>query len=134
MDYGPTTMNNMRPFLERPYRAVLSTISRDGSPHLVVVDYLVEQDRFLVNGRVSRKWVLNLRRDPRACAMISDHDDVSHWVRLSGLAKLLREGDDAAVEDAKVMARRYGDDPEQFVGQHRVTWQLVPRQVLERAG
>jgi Pyridoxamine 5'-phosphate oxidase len=98
------------------------------------VDYLVEQDRFLVNGRASRQWVLNLRRDPRVSALIHDHDDVSHWVRLSGLAEVLREGDDAAVEDAKAMARRYGDDPEQFVGQHRVTWQLVPRQVLERAG
>jgi hypothetical protein len=50
-----------------------------------------------------------------------------------GDVELVREGDEAAVEDAKVMARRYGDDPEQFTGQHRVTWRLVAHRVLERA-
>jgi PPOX class probable F420-dependent enzyme len=133
MDYGPTSLDEVRSFLEGPHRAVVSTIGRDGSPHLVVVDYLVEQDRLLVNGRVDRRWVLNLRRDPRLSALVHDYADVSHWVRLTGTAELLREGNEAAVEDAMVMARRYGDDPEQFVGQHRVTWYLVPRQVLERA-
>jgi hypothetical protein len=100
---------------------------------LVVVDYLVEQESLLVNGRANRRWVLNLRNDPRASALIHDHADVSHWVRLTGTAELVREGDEAAVEDAKVMARRYGDDPEQFTSQHRVTWRLVPHQLLERA-
>jgi PPOX class probable F420-dependent enzyme len=133
VDYRPTSLDDVRSFLEGPYRAVLSTVRGDGSPHLVVVDYLVEQGRLLVNGRVNRRWVLNLRQDPRLSALILDPDDVGHWVRLTGIAELLREGDEAAVEDAMVMARRYGDDPEQFVGQHRVTWQLVPLQVLERA-
>jgi len=32
------------------------------------------------------------------------------------------------------MARRYGDDPEQFNEQHRVTWRLVPDRVVERNG
>ncbi|MBO0729464.1 MAG: TIGR03618 family F420-dependent PPOX class oxidoreductase [Acidimicrobiaceae bacterium] len=132
MDYGPTSMDNVRSFLEGPHRAVLATIGRDGSPHIVVVDYLVEGDHLLVNGGVNRRWVLNLRLDPRSSALVHDPDNVSHWVRLTGRAELVREGDEAAVEDAVVMARRYGDDPEQFVGQHRVTWQLVPRQVLER--
>jgi len=133
MEYGPTSIDNVRTFLEGPHRVILSTIRRDGSPHQVVVDYLLDQDRLLVNGRVNRRWVLNLRHDQRVSALIHDHDDVMHWVRLMGTAELVREGDEAAVEDAMVMARRYGDDPEQFIGQHRVTWQLVPRQVLERA-
>jgi PPOX class probable F420-dependent enzyme len=127
------SVDDVRTFLEGPRRAVLSTLGSDGAPHLVVVDYLVEQDTLLVNGRVNRRWVLNLRNDPRACALIHDHADVSHWVRLTGTAELVREGDEAAVEDAKVMARRYGDDPEQFNSQHRVTWRLVPHQLLERA-
>lgn len=134
MDYVPATLEDVRPFLQGPHRAVLSTLSSDGAPHLVVVDYLVEDDSLLMNGRVSRRWVLNLRRDPRASALVHDPVDVSHWVRISGTAGLVRDGDDRAVEDAKAMARRYGDDPEQFTGQHRVTWRLVPGQILERAG
>lgn len=133
MDYAPTSIEKVRSFLEGPHRAILATIGRDGSPHLVVADYLVERDHLLVNGRVDRRWVSNLRQDPRVSALVHDPDDVSHWVRLAGIAELLREGDEAAVEDAMLMARRYGDDPEQFVGQHRVTWQLILRQVLERA-
>jgi PPOX class probable F420-dependent enzyme len=134
VDYVPATVEDVRSFLRGPHRAVLSTLGADGAPHLVVVDYLVEDDSLLVNGRVNRRWVLNLRHDPRASALVHDPADVSHWVRISGTAELVRDGDDGAVEDAKVMARRYGDDPEQFTGQHRVTWRLVPRQILERAG
>jgi PPOX class probable F420-dependent enzyme len=133
MDYAPTTIHDVRSFLERPHRAVLSTLGSDGGPHLVVVDYQVADDAILVNGRASRRWVRNLRKDPRVAALIPDPGDVSHWVRLTGSVEMVRDGDDAAVEDAMVMARRYGDDPDQFIGQHRVTWRLVPRQVLERA-
>jgi PPOX class probable F420-dependent enzyme len=133
MEYTQTSMDDVRSFLEGPHRAVLSTLGSDGSPHMVVVDYLVDQDGVLLNGRGSRRWVRNLRDDPRVSALIHDHDDVSHWVRLTGRVALVREGDEAAVEDAMVMARRYGDDPEQFIGQNRVTWHRAPRQVLERA-
>ncbi len=109
MEYSPTSVDDVRFFLEGPRRAVLSTLGSDGAPHLVVVDYLVEPDSLLVNGRVNRRWVLNLRNDPRASALIHDHADVSHWVRLTGTAEVVREGDEASVEDAKMMARHYGD-------------------------
>ena|ERR1700744_628326 len=134
MDYAPASLEDMRTFLQGPHRAVLSTLDSDGAPHLVVVDYLAEDAGLMLNGRVNRRWVLNLRRDPRASALVHDPADAGHWVRVSGTAELIRDGDGRAVEDAKVMARRYGDDPEQFTGQHRVTWRLVPGQILERAG
>ncbi|MST31747.1 TIGR03618 family F420-dependent PPOX class oxidoreductase [Acidimicrobiaceae bacterium USS-CC1] len=132
MDYHPSSIEEAGPFLRGRQRAVLSTIGPDGGPHQVVVDYALDAEGILLNGRVDRRWVRNLRRDPRASALVHDPADVSHWVRLTGAARLLREGDEEAVEDAMVMARRYGDDPEQFRGQHRVSWRLVPHQVLER--
>ncbi len=132
MDYHPSSVDDVRPFLQGRQRAVLSTVGTDGGPHQVVVDYAVDADGILLNGRVDRRWVRNLRRDQRASALVHDPADVSHWVRLTGTARLLREGDEEAVEDAMAMARRYGDDPEQFRGQHRVSWRLVPHQVLER--
>lgn len=99
---------------------------------MVVVDYLVRDDGLLLNGREDRRWVANLRRNPRATALVHDPHAAQHWVRLAGPVELLREGDAASVEDAKTMARRYGDDPAQFDGQHRVTWRLVPERVFER--
>lgn len=132
MEYTMTSVSAVRPYLERPLRTVLSTLRKDGSPHLVVVDYLVEDEGLLLNGLSGRIWVANLRRDPRASALVHDPDSVQHWVSIVGTTELIREGDEAAVEDAKVMARRYGDDAEQFTGQHRVTWRLVPDRVIER--
>jgi hypothetical protein len=99
---------------------------------LVVVDYLVLDDALLLNGRLDRRWVANLRRDPRATALVHDSHAAQHWVSISGAAELIREGDDASVEDAKMLARRYGDDTELFNGQHRVTWHLIPDRVFER--
>ncbi len=99
---------------------------------MVVVDYLVLNDALLLNGRRDRRWVANLRQDPRATALVHDPHAVEHWVSIGGSVELVREGDDASIEDAKTMSRRYGDDPEQFNGQHRVTWRLVPERVFER--
>jgi nitroimidazol reductase NimA-like FMN-containing flavoprotein (pyridoxamine 5'-phosphate oxidase superfamily) len=78
MEYSPTSIDDVRSFLEGSRRAVLSTLGRDGGPHLVVVDYLVDRNGLLLNGRVNRRWVSNLRNDPRASALIHDHADVSH--------------------------------------------------------
>ncbi len=99
---------------------------------MVVVDYLVLNDALLLNGRRDRRWVANLRQDPRATALVQDPHAVEHWVSIGGSVELMREGDDASIEDAKTMSLRYGDDPEQFNGQHRVTWRLVPERVFER--
>lgn len=133
MDYRPTSIHEVRDFLDRPHRAVLATVDEDGFPQQVVVDYAVDGGGMLVNGRVDRRWVRNLRRDPRVSALVHDPADVSHWVRVTGTAELLREGDVAAVEDAMAMSRHYGDDPEQFRGQHRVSWRIVPCRVVERS-
>ena len=127
-----TNLDAVRPFLEGPTRAVLATAGAHGLPPLVVVDYLVLADGLMLNGRNGRRWVADLRRRPRAAALVHDPAAVEHWVRIAGPVELVREADDASVEDAKVMARRYGDDPSQFDGQHRVTWRLVADQVVER--
>lgn len=128
------SLDSVRPYLAGPHRAVLATLAPAGGAHLVVVDYLVLGDALLLNGRHDRRWVANLRRDPRASALVHDCDAAQHWVSIEGTVELLREGDDASIEDAKSMSRRYGDDPEQFNGQHRVTWHLIPARVFERTG
>lgn len=126
------SIDAVRGFLDRPQRAVLATVGRSGAPHVVVVDYLALEDSLLLNGRTDRRWVGNVRRDPRATALVHDPHDADHWVSIEGTVELVREGDEAAIEDAKTLSRRYGDDPEQFNGQHRVSWRLVPRRVFER--
>jgi hypothetical protein len=108
-------LDSVRAFLGGPNRAVLATLGPTGGPHVVVVDYLVLNDALLLNGRRDRRWVANLRQDPRATALVQDPHAVEHWVSIGGSVEFMREG-----------------DPEQFNGQHRVTWRLVPERVFER--
>src|SRR5579875_1851692 len=105
-----TDLDSVRSFLEGPHRAVLATADPSGQPHVVVVDYLVLDDALLLNGRHGRRWVENVRRDSRATALVHDPGDVGHWVSVAGRLELVRDGDEAAIEDAKTMSRRYGDD------------------------
>lgn len=128
-----TSLDAVRAFLDGPQRAVVATLNPDGSPHLVVVDYLAHDGGLLVNGRTGRRWVSNLRRNPQATALVHDPNDVQHWVSVTGPVELVREGDEPSIEDAKTMARRYGDDPDGFNGQHRVSFNLVPERVVERS-
>jgi PPOX class probable F420-dependent enzyme len=123
----------LRPYLVEPRCAVLTTLGRDGSPHPAVVHYQLEDDAIVVNGRVDRRWVRNLRRDPRVSVVIHDADDRLHWVGIKGATQLLREGA-AAVEDAMAIARRYNEDPAAYRDQERISFRIRPQHVHEYAG
>ena len=122
-------LDPVRRYLGAPRFAVLSTIGPDGVPHPAVVHYRLEGDALVVNGRADRRWIANLRRDPRVSVVVHDADDPSHWVGIKGSAELLLTGQ-AAVDDATALARRY-DDPAVFEGQERVGYRIVPRRVYE---
>jgi PPOX class probable F420-dependent enzyme len=81
----------LRPYLVETRCAVLTTLDPDGSPHPAVVHYRLEDDAIVINGRVDRRWVRNLRRDPRVSVVIHDADDLLHWVGIKGATQLLRE-------------------------------------------
>jgi PPOX class probable F420-dependent enzyme len=122
----------LRPYLIEPRCAVLTTLGPDGSPHPAVVHYQLEDDAIVINGRVDRKWVRNLRRDPRVSLVIHDADQPLHWVGIKGAAELHQEGA-PAVEDAIAIARRYDEDPAGYRDQDRVSFRIAPRYLYEYA-
>jgi PPOX class probable F420-dependent enzyme len=123
----------LRPYLVEPCCAVVTTLDPDGSPHPAVVHYQVEDDAIVINGRADRRWVRNLRGDPRISLVIHDADDPLHWVGIKGAAELSREGA-AAVEDAMAITRRYDEDPAAYRDQERISFRILPRHVHEYAG
>lgn len=127
---SPRLPERIRRFLEAPRIATISTVDADGSPHQAVTWYVVEGDAILVNSRVGRHWPRNLERDPRASLAIYEAERSSHWVGIKGTAELLRDGP-SALADIMDLARRYGDDPETFRGQERVTFRILPRRIFE---
>ncbi len=127
---SPVLPEAIRRFLEPPRFATISTINPDGAPHQAVVWYALDGDRLLINSRPARRWPQNLERDPRIGIAIYDDADPEHWISLRGTAERLRDGN-AASEDIAALARRYGSDPEKFLGIARVTFRVRIERTFE---
>jgi hypothetical protein len=124
---------NVRSFLAAspPRYATLATINRDGSPHQIVIWFLVRGDAIVVNSRRGRRWPSNLERDGRASLAVYEAEDN---VLLACALERLYYGE-AAQADLAEMAHRY-DTPEvaereirRFWTEDRVTFILRPTKV-----
>jgi hypothetical protein len=136
---GPARLEeNVRSFLTSPVRyATIATLNQDGSPHQIVIWYLLRRDdrhgdHIVVNSRRGRRWPTNLFRDPRANLCVYEAETA---VTLECEVVETYEGEEAQA-DIAAMARRY-DSPEdaaaeeaRFRTEDRVTFILRPTRVL----
>jgi PPOX class probable F420-dependent enzyme len=120
----------IRMFLEAARHATIATIGPDGAPHAAVVWYALDGDDLIINSRRGRHWPHNLARDPRIAVAVPDIAIPNHWVGVKGKAAFLHDGD-AALADIQALARRYGGDPDAYVGQDRVTYRIVVESTFE---
>jgi PPOX class probable F420-dependent enzyme len=127
---GRELIESVRAFLAAPRCAVLSTLGADGAPRQIVIHYLLDTDHLRINGHRDRRWVANLRRDPRASLVVHDEADYLHYVSIRGTATLLDEGD-RAVAEAMRQAERYGEDPQPFAAQPRVSFRIEVERLSE---
>jgi len=98
----------MRSFLTRtPRYATIATVNPDGSPHQIVIWFLLRGDEVVVNSRQGRRWPSNLRREGRASVSVYELEDA---VTLDCVLEREYAGEDAQADIAE-MARRY-DTPE----------------------
>jgi PPOX class probable F420-dependent enzyme len=102
-------------FLEPARYAVVATHEPDGGIWQAVVWYEVTDGGILMNARDGRRWLTNLRRDPRLSFVVEEGED---YVILRGDVVVT---DDPArgLAEARALARRYGST-ETFDGQRRV--------------
>jgi hypothetical protein len=129
---------NVKSFLTYPVRyATIATINSDGSPHQIVIWYLLRHDEehgdhLVVNSRRGRRWPSNLMRDGRANLAVYDAEDA---VTIACTVVASYDGE-AAQNDIAQMARRY--DPAEmaeremarFRTEDRVSFILQPTKVL----
>jgi len=129
---------NVRSFLTEPVRyATIATINPEGSPHQIVIWYLlrsddVHGDHILVNSRRGRRWPSNLMREPRANLCVYEAENA---VTVECTVVETYDGE-RAVADISEMARRY-DSPadaaisiERFRAEDRITFILQPTKTL----
>jgi PPOX class probable F420-dependent enzyme len=84
-------------FLRANNRARVSSLHRDGSPHVVPISYVVDDGDLAFWADNDSQKVVNLRRDPRVAAVIDDGLDFQELrgVQLSGIADLSVEARDS---------------------------------------
>jgi hypothetical protein len=121
--------DDLRSFLSgRVRHATIATVNRDGTPHQIVIWFLLRGDEFVINSRHGRRWPSNLRRERRANLCVYDGDDA-----LTVDVELVDsyEGDEAQADIAE-MARRYypaemaEKDIQRFRTEQRVSFVLRP--------
>ena len=122
----------VRAFLSAPRCAVLATIGTDGAPRQIIIHYVLGEDHLRINGHRDRRWVANLRRDPRVSLVVHDQDAYLHYVSIRGTATLLDEGA-TAVAEAMSQATRYREDPADFANQPRVSFRVDVERLTEYA-
>jgi len=114
-----------------PRYATIATINPDGSPHQIVIWFLLRGEEIVVNSRRGRRWPSNLGRDKRANLCVYEAEDA---VTLDLVLDRVYEGPDAQADIAE-MAGRY-DSPEvaqseiaRFQTEQRISFALRPTRV-----
>ncbi len=130
MSDGRRLIEPVRRFLSAPRCAILSTLGPDGAPRQIVIHYTLADDHIRLNGHRDRRWVANVRRDPRVALIVHDERDYLHYVSIRGRAELIDEGE-AALAGAMRQAQRYGEDPVDFAGQPRISFRIDPEHIHE---
>jgi PPOX class probable F420-dependent enzyme len=107
-----------RDFLYEPRYAVLGTTNDDGSAHLTVMWYALEDDEIMFNTAAGRRKPHNLTRDARASLIVPDG---YRFVRVEGT---VRPNDDQAVAqvDIRKLALRYYQTEERVQRSVNATW------------
>ena len=111
-----------------PRYATLATINYDGTPHQIVIWYVLRGEEIIVNSRHGRRWPANLRRNGRASITVHEGEDA---VTLDCTLDREYTGDEAQADIAE-MAWRYdaaetaGVKVARFRGQRRITFVLRP--------
>lgn len=108
---------------------VMAVVTPDGAPSQSVMWFMLDPeqpDTILLNTRASRAKYRYLLGNPQ---MSLCFEDELRWVALRGTVEL-DEDRASSLEDIKALARRYGDDPEEFNGQERVTLRMRVEKVI----
>ena len=122
-----------RDFPHEPRFAMLGTTNANGSAHLTVMWYALEEDEIMFNTAAGRKKPENLARDPRASLIVPDG---YRFVRVEGM---VRANDDQKVAQADIrkLASRYYQSEERvqrgvaegWAKQHRITYRMPVQHV-----
>jgi PPOX class probable F420-dependent enzyme len=120
-------------FLREQKKAALATIGKDGFPHVVAMNYVLEDGAVLMTSYAKAQKVANIRRNPKIGLMVETGAAYAELrgVMIRGHCEVI-EGAAAVTAAFAVMRRARGGSPNeaaQASAAKRVVLKIVPEQV-----
>jgi PPOX class probable F420-dependent enzyme len=110
--------------------AAVTTLRRDGSPHVTPTWIDWDGEHVLVNTARGRTKVRHVERNPQVAVLVIDRGNPYNWVAISGPAELVDEGAEAHIHE---LSHRYnGTDYPTREGEERVIVRITPERVTQR--
>jgi PPOX class probable F420-dependent enzyme len=85
---------SVREFLEQHHGAVMTTLRKDGTPHVARIAAGLVDGELWSSGTATRLRTRHLRRDPRSTLFVFDDANAYHWLGLETRVTI-HDGDDA---------------------------------------
>lgn len=86
--------DKVREFLETNHHAIMTTLRKDGTPHVARMDVGLVDGKLWSSGTQTRVRTKHVRRDPRAALAVLDFETGYRWLGLECKVTIL-DGDDA---------------------------------------
>ncbi len=100
--------DKVREFLEQHHDAVMTTVKKDGMPHVARVGIGLVDGKLWSSGTQTRVRTEHVRRDPRAALMVLDSSSRYRWLGLECKVTIL-DGDDAPELNLKLYRALAGE-------------------------
>jgi PPOX class probable F420-dependent enzyme len=122
----------VRQFFEGKNFAFLSSLMKDGSPHVTPTWVDVEDDNILINTALGRTKQTNISRDPRIALSIINQDNQYEMVTVRGKVTEQITGD-VAEKHIDKLARKYinlDKYPRRSKNEQRVILKIKPEKIF----
>jgi PPOX class probable F420-dependent enzyme len=122
----------IREFFEGKNFAFLSSLMKDGSPHVTPTWVDIEDDNILINTALGRIKQTNISRDPRIALSIIDQDNQYEMVTIRGKVTEQITGD-VAEKHIDKLARKYINQdkyPRRSKNEQRVILKIKPEKIF----
>ena len=126
------TEPRVRKFFEGKNFAFLSSLMKDGSPHVTPTWVDIEDDNILINTALGRIKQTNISRDPRIALSIIDRDNQYEMVTVRGKVTEQITGD-VAEKHIDKLARKYinlDKYPRRSKNEQRVILKIKPEKIF----
>lgn len=119
-----------RDLFDRPLIVSLGTINPDGSPQVMPMWILLDEDGLSINTAERRQKYWNMLRRPEVSILAIDPDNPQRFIEVRGNARLSAE--DPIEQSARLHTLYLGPDAKPNVGpgEVRVVFRIVPTRII----